>query len=1005
MDALALTDLNGLYGAVFFWQAALDEGVRPIIGADVRTEKEHAVLLVGSQEGYGRLCQILTDRHLKEDFSLAESLLTEREGLIILSDDPDLLGALLNNGSTHDIYVALSSSPASPQRGFPPVAVGDVYFADRGGHSLHRLLRAIDLNTTLGRVPADEIASEKGWLAPPEEMARRFPNCPQAIENAGIIAERCVMAEPPWRGLIFPAFEGLDADAAYRLLEKKCLDGALDRYGGISDAVRDRLMYELSVIRRKGFANYFIVVEDIVKRFPLTCGRGSAAASIVSYVLKITHVEPIRHNLFFERFLNPGRVDPPDIDVDFPWDERDDALDYVFRKYGAHGAAMVANHVAFQGRAAVREVAKVYGLPEGEIGRVTKRMRHLWQVSDAEEVVRSHPLFKDLKLEAPWPEILKQANELEGIPRHLSVHCGGVVVAPGELGRRAPSQRAPKGVNIIHWEKDQSEDAGLVKIDLLGNRSLAVIRDALAALRKNYGIEISYQSFNPLDDPETIAILARGDTIGVFYVESPAMRLLQQKTGRGDFEHLVIHSSIIRPAANDFIREYVRRLRGGSYEPLHPLLEEILRETYGIMVYQEDVTKTAMALGGFDAVDGDGLRKILSKKHRTKKLAEYRERFYRGARERGVAEQVIDNIWEMILSFSGYSFCKPHSASYALVSFKSAWLRAHYPAEFMAAVISNRGGYYSTFAYISEARRMGLAILPVDINESEEHYTAVKCGPGVAKGLRDYKTRGLNPLSEVKCGPGVAKGLRVGLMQIKGLSNAAVEAILTERKKRPYRSFSEFLARADVAPGDAELLVKAGCFDALEKDSTRPALLWRLKEYAHLRAHRSLKSSLSLFDTTWGGSTACETSRGTERPVPMPSPKDYDEKTALRQEVETLGFLVSRHPLALYRERLKPGSYVPAKDLKRWVGKRVTTLGWYVTGKLVETKHGEPMEFLSFEDTSAIYETTFFPETYRRFCHMIDRERPFLLHGKVEEDFGAITLTVDKVRFLEDAAK
>jgi len=358
-------------------------------------------------------------------------------------------------------------------------------------------------------------------------------------------------------------------------------------------------------------------------------------------------VDPIAHNLFFERFLNPGRQDPPDIDVDFPWDERDDVLDYVFQKYGARGAAMVSNHVSFQARAAVREVAKVYGLPEGEIARVTRRLHRFWGAENVEELVRTHPRFKDLKLEPPWPEILKLAVQLEGIPKNLSVHCGGVVIAPNQLTRRVPLERAAKGVNIIHWEKDQTEDAGLVKIDLLGNRSLAVIRDALAAIKRNYGLDYPYASFNPLDDPETQALLARGDTIGVFYVESPAMRQLQRKCGTGDFERLVVHSSIIRPAANKFIREYVRRLRGGTYQPLHPVLEEILRETFGIMCFQEDVCKVAMALAGFDAVDGDGLRKILSKKRRTKKLAEYRERFFQGARARGVAEPVLEQVWEM----------------------------------------------------------------------------------------------------------------------------------------------------------------------------------------------------------------------------------------------------------------------------------------------------------------------------------------------------------------------
>jgi error-prone DNA polymerase len=963
MKALALTDVNGLYGSVFFWQLAREFGIQPILGALAETGEARAALLVKDRRGYERLCRLLTDLHLEPGFDLASALAADRAGLVVLSADPGLLDAVLRASGPQDLYVALG--PGGDDHGrlryahehqLPPLATADVHFVRPGQHHLHRILRAIALNTTLPRVPAAELASPAAWLADAREMARRFPHCPEALANAAAVAEQCMMSEPPWSGLLFPAFEGLGEAEAFRLLRARALAGARVRYGRITPAVRARLDHELSVIQAKGFSTYFLVVEDIVRRFPITCGRGSAAASIVSYCLMITHVEPIRHNLFFERFLNPGRTDPPDIDVDFPWDTRDDVLDYVFKKYGERNAAMVANHVCLQARATVRELGKVYGLPAAEIKRVTGRMRHLWDVRDAQELVRAHPLFRDLKLTAPWPEILRLSRELEGMPRHLSVHCGGVVIAPGRLSGRVPIERAAKGVNIIQWEKDQTEDGGLVKIDLLGNRSLAVIRDALGAVNAHEGTELIYRHLKPLDDPAAQALVARGDTVGVFYVESPAMRQLQQKTGTGDFERLVVHSSIIRPAANAFIREYVRRLHGGTWAPLHPRVEEILADTFGIMCYQEDVCKVAMALAGFDAVAGDGLRKVLSKKHKAKKLAEYRGRFYHGAALRGASPETIDQIWEMIMSFSGYSFCKPHSASYALVSFKSAWLRAHHPAEFMAAVISNRGGYYDTFAYISEARRMGLAVLGPDVNASAEAYT------------------------------GRGRELRVGLMQIKGLTQAGRDELLGERAAHgPYRSWADFLARTRLAPADARLLVKAGCFDALEGESARPALLWRLAgEARHDPVRRAVP--LPLFAPP-------------ERELPRPA--GYDEATLLRHETETLGLLVSRHPLTLYLPALKSHSYVPAAELARWVGKRVTTVGWFVTGKLVATKDDEPMEFLSFEDTTALYETTFFPDAYRRFCPLIDRERPFLLSGRVEQDFGAITLTVDQVRVLE----
>ncbi len=458
--------------------------------------------------------------------------------------------------------------------------------------------------------------------------------------------------------------------------------------------------------------------------------------------------------------------------------------------------------------------------------------------------------------------------------------------------------------------------------------------------------------------------MRRGDTLGVFYVESPAMRQLQAKCRVGDFEHLVIHSSIIRPAANDYIREYVRRLRGGEWTPLHPLMGELLKETYGIMVYQEDVAKIAIAMAGFDAASADGLRKILSKKNKEERMRDFRERFFRGAAERGTDAETAAKVWDMILSFAGYSFCKPHSASYALVSFKSAWLRTHHPAEFMAAVISNGGGYYSTFAYISECRRMGLRVLLPDVNESRREYTG---RPGE---------------------------VRVGFMQLKGFPEAAVDAILEERERGGrFGSLEEFLARCgdDVGPAAARILVRAGGFDSLLRGGESPAhrgdLFWRLAAWERGRVKGALRGERTLLPPP--------------EPGPLPLAGPYDEKTALEQEIEALGFLVSRHPLSLFRgliEKIRP---VRGCDLAKHLGRMVRVVGWYVTGKTVQTRKGEPMEFLSFEDTTALYETTFFPRVYARFCHMMTRVRPYVLTGRVEEDFGALSLNVSDVRFLD----
>jgi error-prone DNA polymerase len=960
MSAMALTDTNGVYGLVWFLQYAAERGLRPIVGAELRTETERATLLARNRDGYETLCRIISRCRLEADFCLSKVLIEGRENLIVLSDQISLLSALGRQNGTSDIYVELNDPKAEPPlvqfssaSGIPLVATNDVYFVDSSDFSTHRLLRAIDRNTSLSRIPSEELVNEDRWLKPEEAMARRYPHLNRALENTERIADACVA--PELGKLVFPSMDLPGGSDAFEYLREECYRGAERRYGELSDSVLKRLEHELKIIKDKGFATYFLIVRDIVRQSARTCGRGSAAASLVSYCLGITHVEPISHNLFFERFLNEGRTDPPDIDIDFPWDERDGVFDYVFRKYGAGRAAMISNHVGFRTRAATREVAKVYGLPEQEIKAVTQRMGYCWSLPNLEDYIKHHPVFKDMELKDPWPEIIRLAIKLDGYPRHMSVHCGGVVIVPDRIDRYVPVEPAPKGVPIIQWEKDQAEDAGLIKIDLLGNRSLAVIRDVLAAIKDNYGIEIDYEQWDPTTDARTQDLMRKGDTIGVFYVESPSMRQLQQKCRTGDFDHLVIHSSIIRPAANKYIREYVRRLRGNPYQSLHPILGEVLGETYGIMVYQEDVSRIAMAMAGFNASDADLLRKILSKKRAAKKLEDFKERFYAGSAARNVPKKVIDEVWEMIMSFSGYSFCKPHSASYALVSYKSCYLRAHYPAEFIAAVLTNQGGYYSPFAYVSEARRMGLRVLLPDVNESRKQYWS-----------KD-------------------KIVRVGLMQLKGLHEAALQAILEERKKWAFRSLDDFLNRVKIDLADVKILIKAGAVDSISKGATRPEMIWRALAWHEARVSRR-PVTRSLFEDM--------------QPIIPPQAPQYSARTVLEHELETLDFLISRHPLSLYDQPLSKFKHVKGADLAKYVGKRVTTVGWWVTGKLISTKDDEPMEFISFEDTSAIYETTFFPQAYARFCHILNRSRPYVLTGIVEEEFGAVTLTVDSVRLL-----
>jgi DNA polymerase-3 subunit alpha/error-prone DNA polymerase len=962
---LALTDTDNLYGLWTFLTACRCEGIRPIIGAELTDplSKRRAVCLVENAEGYGNLCRLLTRRHSDKNFDIETDVALHAQGLVVLTKDAALLRAWYGAGVRVAAHMPrrplLRSHPlcrTAEQLKVPLVATPGSFFLNPEDIELHCHLRAIDRNTVLSRLRPEDTAPGDAWLAPPEVYARRFSICPDAIRASAEIAERLTfkgpnpgIVMPPWRD----AFERTDAAC----LREMVYAGAVQRYGHeLAEPVVERIESELRMVSDMGFSAYFLVVHDIVKTSPRTCGRGSGAASIIAYCLKITHVCPIRHNLYFERFLNPGRSDPPDLDVDFAWDERDEVLQAVFKRYNRH-AAMVSSHVLFQPRMALREVARVFGLADSEIGAVTSRLPFHLRVADTSganllKILQALPELKDLDYPEPWPRIIVLAQRLVESPRYLSVHPGGVVITPEPIDTYVPVERASKGFPVMQWDKDGAEAAGLVKIDLLGNRSLGVIRDTVLTIRRNGG-RLDESRWEPEEDFATQEAISQGRTMGCFYIESPAMRLLQKKSGVGDFEHLVIHSSIIRPAANEFIREYIRRLHGGRWDPIHPLLADVLDETFGIMVYQEDVARAAVSMAGFSHAEADGLRKILSKKDREHRLRDYRERFYAGAKSRGVPQKKISAVWDMIMSFSGYSFCKPHSASYAKVSFQAAYLKIHFPAEFMAAVISNQGGFYSTFAYVSESRRMGIDILPPEIHQSDIAWS------------------------------GNDDAMRVGLLSIKGLSEQCRRLILFERQVRPFSSMADLLRRVRLNDSEARALIHSGALDSFCNDGNRTALLWELARWQTSDPAAAKERSL------FGGAG--------DRPAFPKLPKQ-DEQDRLRREFSVLGFLCDRHPMVLYREVLDRFQPVKAAGLNRFVGKKVRFAGWLITAKRAQTKGGDTMEFLTFEDETGSVEATFFPKTYHRFCHMVTCDRPYLLEGKVESDWGAATLTVDNVR-------
>lgn len=841
--------------------------------------------------GYATLNRLLTDQaHGREG--------EPPEDCILLAEDLAGLDALLRKG----VYAALLADPRRAreaqmalQGGLSVVAPQVLRFRTEAGLDLHRLKRAIATQSTLPRTEA--LWDARDGAVPREVWEARFPACEAAVARATRELEARLQAwEIPWGKWTCGGPMGLesaDLDAVLRERTRAALPRRMAHRMADAEA---RLEKELELIRFKGFAGYFLLVQDLVQTLAhiglpsSICGRGSGAASLVSYLLDLSNVDPVDTNLLFERFLTAERVDPPDMDIDFAWDERDQVIQAAFQRYGRERTAMVSNHVFFKRRAALRAVGLAHGRPESELKAMSNRSRG-WDGGLA-----------DLREDDPWRPLLAQVEAIRGHFHQMSVHPGGLVITDGPLWEHAAFQPAPakEGVSVTQWDKDGVEGYGLVKIDLLGNRSLAVIRDAKAALNGRVPEHIGKTS---RDDPDTQALLAKGDSIGVFYVESPAMRQLQARVKKGDFESLVIHSSLIRPAAWRWVDRYVKRARGEeAFVPSDPVFGELLSESHGVLVYQEDVLKVCVALAGWTHHRADQLRKLLGKADCAEKLPLFEREFREGAAVRGVRPEVVEEAWDMVRTFQGYSFCKPHSASYAQVSFQSAWLKAHYPAEFFASVISNMGGFYPAVAYLGDARRHRLTVRGPDVNASAWAFTAEE-----------------------------GHALRVGLMQVQGALESEVKALLQAREEGgPFRDPDDLLARTRLSVATVEALASAGAFDAFAPDGDRTRLLW----------------------TRLGG-------------VPSevrPKPTDPFDRADL--ELELMDLTLEIHPAALARVRKGGGPArvadvaVQGKDLRFW------TL--VVAEKVVSDKGGRSMQFVTLEDETGLCEAVAFPDAFSR---------------------------------------
>ena len=1006
--ALALTDTNGLYGAVPFYKLALKAGIKPILGTEITYGTQQAVLLAKNMQGFGEICRVITDRHLKANFSLAECLKECSANVIILCSNLKTIQLLLATRGRRDLYFEIGLSTrgrVNPTSLCPVVATNRVRFIHPEDWEIHRLLTAIKTGTTIHSVPLPALASRESWMKPPAMMARLFQEIPSAISNTLKIAEQCHVILPTGKPLfpVFPLPDSRSKTSSHGYLKKLAWEGArkLYRHTDLLNPALQQLRHELSVIHDLNFSSYFLIVWDIVREAKArdipTVGRGSAANSLVCRALGITEVDPIAHNLYFERFLNPERTDYPDIDIDFPWNRRDEMLDYVFKKYGPQNVALICAHVHFRGRSALREVGKALAIPLLQVNAFTSRLPHSACLSELEEIRDSVPECHNLPLEdEPYRSMVSLAKRIEGFPSHISIHCGGIVVSPFPITDRIPLQRTAKGFVVTQYDMYPVEDMGLLKIDLLAQKGLAVLADTLHAIESRDGRKIDFrcgeppplsmtstnsashgtQRIDPIHDPKTQRLIRAGNTMGCFYIESPGMRSLLRKLAVDSFEMLTAASSIIRPGVSEsgMMKTFIERhaAHRAWTHSMHPLsscstgvknvttlsgkaacsrlkrarangphgewMEEILKDTYGIMIYQEDVIKVAHKIGGMSLGEADSLRKCMSKKRDWQDINTYRNRFVSGSMKNGVPQKSAEEIWRQIESFAGYAFCKAHSASFAIVSYQTAYLKAHYPTQFMAAVLSNRGGFYDACAYTEEARRMGIQILPPDVNLSDEAFTA-----------------GHNTI-------------RVGLLQIKGLSQNARGAIL---KNRPYTSLPDFLARTPVAVAEVESLIRCGAFHCV--GTNRAELLWQLKLH-----QRKPSSKRGLFSP----STHL-----------IPKLPDNTLRENLLAELECLDLSVSGHLLSLYsfHNNKLAQTAIDGNQLGKFSGRLATLIGWAITFKRARTVKNEWMKFMTLEDKTATFEVTLFPRVYKQFGHLLYDHGPYIVRGRIEPEGNSVT--------------
>ncbi|MFS0837359.1 DNA polymerase III subunit alpha [Paenibacillus sp. 1P03SA] len=1072
MKSLALTDHGVMYGAVPFYKACRAKGIKPILGCEayftegtIRTKGTrqdqpiyHLILLAKNMQGYQNLMKLCSVGHL-EGFHYKpridhDHLARYSEGLVCLSAclggevsqhllhdrkeqakaaaeryrsifGEDFYLEIQDHGSIEQKKVMQGMIELSRETGIPLVATNDVHYVREQDHAVQDVLLCIGTGKTVDDPQRLKFETSQLYLKSEDEMRKLFAHVPEALDNTQLVAEKCELVLN-FDQSILPKFkpipEGLSAG---EYLKELCTEGLARRYenqpgwndpqGEYRQTLDARLSYELGVIESMGFSDYFLIVWDFIRfshehGIMTGPGRGSSAGSLVAYVLRITDVDPIRYKLLFERFLNPERITMPDIDIDFNDERRDEVIDYVVAKYGQEHVAQIITFGTMAAKAAVRDVGRVLNVPYNEVDRAAKMIPGQLGMT-LEAALKVNPDLKDLAAKHPkTAELLNMAKRVEGMPRHASTHAAGVVISREPLTHYVPLQEGNGQTPLTQYSMEHLEAIGLLKMDFLGLRTLSIIERTLKSIEEQEDIRLDLAKLDMDNDPLTYELLGKGETTGIFQLESPGIRKVLRDLKPSGFEDIISVNALYRPGPMEFIPRYIECKHGLTQPQIpHEALVPILKDTYGIIVYQEQIMQIASVMAGFSLGEADLLRRAVSKKKR-EVLDEQRAHFVEGSARLGYKEEEANGVYDMIVRFADYGFPRAHATAYGVLAFQTAYLKAHYPRHFMASMLTAVvGNHRKTAEYVDECRRMKLEVLPPDVNESGVNFTPV--APKVslqaaedAEGQPDTDHGGAAGQPAETAGhahaggeyaageesgesaagssgvPAGSKGaIRFGLAAIKNVGTNAIEAILKERREKPFESLLDFCRRVDLRVCNKrviESLIQGGALDgfpghraqfvAMLDDTVEAAVKWR-KERDDLQLH--------LFgfveEPNWE--------------VEVPEVARLSRTQQLEYERELLGLYISGHPLDDHEALLRELEADPLHYLQDYAdNSEVIVAGMVVSSKTIVTKKGQPMAFVDLEDRIARVEVVLFPEAWKKHAPLVQKGSVVLVKAKLQ---------------------